>query len=286
MYPFPVFPGHEGVGRVTWVGNLVEHLNVGDLVGCGIYRHSCGACFHCATANDNLCGKKALMFARGNTGTLSEYVRLQGKWALPMPEGIDHRSAGPLMCAGMTVFSPFMQENILPGNRVGVLGIGGLGHLAVKFAAKYGCITTALSRGRGKEADCKELGAHSFVDVASAGEMQAIANTLDYILVTAAGGQTEWDSLIAALAPGGSIVLMGNPGMEPVPIPLVQLLLGSKKIAGSGGSSSGNALKMLRFAGAHNIAPQVEVFPVERITDAWNKVMDGSIRYRAVVSFE
>jgi uncharacterized zinc-type alcohol dehydrogenase-like protein len=286
MYQFPMFPGHEGIGRVLWVGSLVQHLKEGDIVGLGIYRSACGACEDCSTGHDNYCAKKKLMFAGGCGGTLSEYVRVKGKFALPLPEGLDPKVSGPLLCAGMTIFSPFANENIRPGDRVGVLGIGGLGHLALLFGKALGCRMSAISRGTEKKADAERFGAVDYIDVNDEGSMKAHAGSLDYLLGTSAGKDTKYDALLGLLAPGGKFVLMGNPGMAQIPVSLWMLVTGNKTISGSGGCSSGHALRMLRVAGQNKIVPTTEVVPAAELKKVWDKVLDGSIRYRGVISFE
>lgn len=129
MYRFPLVAGHEGVGYVTQCGKLVRHLKIGQRVGVGVYRNSCFNCSECQSGLNNLCAKKELMFTAGNSGCFAERVRIRAEFAIPIPDGIDDASAGPLMCAGVTVFAPFRRHAITAGHKVGILGIGGLGHL-------------------------------------------------------------------------------------------------------------------------------------------------------------
>jgi len=151
MYKFPLVAGHEGVGKVTKTGKNVRSVKVGDNVGLGIYRNRCGACIECNDGRDNRCAKKQMMFVGGNSGAFGRYVHINEFFATPIPEGYPLEYAGPLMCAGQTVFAPFLSNNIRPGDRVGVLGIGGLGHLALQFANKMGCTVTAFSRNDSKK---------------------------------------------------------------------------------------------------------------------------------------
>lgn len=136
IYKFPLIPGHEGIGRISAVGRLVRHLKLGQRVGIGVYRGACGACIHCTNGQNNMCAAKELMFMNSASGAFAEYVRLKAEFAIPIPDTISTKDAGPLLCAGITVFAPFRRFNIKSGERVGILGIGGLGHLAIQIGAK------------------------------------------------------------------------------------------------------------------------------------------------------
>jgi len=283
LYPYPIIGGHEGVGHVTQTGKLVKNLKVGSLVGLGVYRGCCNSCSYCTNGKNNLCGQKSMMFALGQKGTFSDYVRIKGQFAFAIPNGFDDPEiVGPLMCAGLTTFAPFKNHNIRPGEKVGVLGIGGLGHLAVQFAAKWGCEVYALSSSADKTESIKKLGAHHVIDMKQDPELKSIASTLNYILLTA-GGATNWKVFLNALAPEGKLVVMGNPGYADIPINPLSLLMQQKYICGSAAGSSGVATDMLRFAALHKIVPQCEKFPFSEINEVMAKVKDNKVRYRAVL---
>lgn len=287
LYQFPLVAGHEGVGEVVALGSRVRHRKVGDRVGLGIYRNSCGDCAKCAKGKDNMCKEKKLMFTEGKSGALGELVNIDERYAVPIPDSIPYEAAGPLMCAGQTVFAPFVEHNIRPGDRVGIVGIGGLGHLALKFSTAMGCITTAFSRSDRKKAEAEGFGARLFVATGDPDQVEAAKASQDYILMTAGGSGVDWDQLFGFLDVGGKIIVMGfSGGGKPIPVPYFALVSNQSGICGSAGGSLHVTRTMLEFAAQHNITPQIEVFPVDRINDAIQKVNDGSIRYRAVLKFD
>jgi len=193
LYRHPLVVGHEGVGVVTEVGRLVRHLRAGQRVGIGVYRGACAACLYCTAGQNNLCALKELMFMNGSHGAFAESVRIRADFAIPIPEAIATEHAGPLLCAGVAVFAPFRRHAIQPGARVGVLGIGGLGHLALQVASKMGCEVVALSTSGDKAAAARELGAHRFVNLMREEEIKPVHGTIDYLFVTASGDSvSEW----------------------------------------------------------------------------------------------
>jgi len=261
----------------------VTHLKVGDRVGLGIYRDSCGSCSDCFHGSDNSCAKKKLMFQQGGIGCFSEYVRIDARYALPIPDAVPTQFAGPLFCAGGTTFAPFRLHNILPGQHVGVVGIGGLGHLSIKFARSYGCRVTAFSRGTAKEEECRKLGAHHYVDTTNPQSLKSLPVLVDYLMLTASGTDLDVNFLLSALRPQGKLVVLGIAGMTPVPISFVSLVLNQTSIVGGAGSSLGHYLDMVQFSALHGIIPQCELFPVSQINEVIEKVDKGSVRYRAVL---
>jgi len=283
MFPFPLVAGHEGVGLVSAVGKAVRTLKVGSRVGLGVYRDACQSCIECTKGENNLCNKKMMMFFAGAQGTFAEYVRIKAPFAVPIPDEIgDLESAGPLMCGGITVFAPFLNHNIKAGDRVAVMGIGGLGHLALKIANKWGCIVSALSRAKEKKDELIAMGAHYFVDTKADPELKTVVNSYDYILVTLTG-EINWKSLLLALRSGGKIVLIGNPGSAGVVLDPMLLILGQKTVSGSASGGLAATKQMFHFCAAHKILPQVEKFPFSQINEAIAKVKAGTLRYRAVV---
>lgn len=285
MYKWPLVAGHEGVGIVTEVGSGVKQRREGDRVGLGIYRGSCGDCRWCSMGRDNLCKQKKLMFMQGKSGAFGEVVQIDERYAVPIPDAIPLEYAGPLMCAGTTVFAPFVNHNIRPGDRVGVVGIGGLGHLALRFARAMGCVTTAFSRSDSKKAEAEGFGAKLFVSTGDQEQVKAAAGSQDFLLITASGPDVNWDQLLALLDAGGSLIIMGFTSMAPIPVSPVQLISGQKKVCGSAGGSLHVTKSMLDFVAANQCFPQIEVMPVEQINEAMRKVSQNQVRFRAVLKF-
>jgi len=285
LYHYPIVTGHEGVGEVVEVGSEVKHLKVGQLVGLGVFRNCCETCTSCINGKTNLCLSTTMMFAQGNRGCLSEHVRIKAKFAFAIPEGIPFEYAGPLMCAGTTVFSPFREHNIQPGQHVGVIGIGGLGHLAIQIAKAYGCVVTAFSSSSDKETEARHFGAHHFVNTSEASP-KVEKNSIDFLLMTAGGMRgINWDFFFSVLAPNATFIFMGAASHEPIPVPLQSLIMGQRRVAGSAAGSVAHTTDMLKFCAAHKIRPQIETFPVSKINEAFEKTRQGNVRYRAVILF-
>jgi len=284
MYPYPMVAGHEGVGIVTVAGKRVTHIKVGSRVGLGVYRGCCNACLECNTGKSNLCAQKGMMFAAGHKGTFAEYVRIKAQFAFPIPDGFkDLEVVGPLMCAGVTTFAPFMNHNIRPGQKVAISGVGGLGHLAIQFARAFGCEVYALSSSADKRESILKLGAHFFVDTKKDPDLLTVTNRFDFIMATTSGPDVNWKAMMNSLAPGGNLILMGFPGFTDIGISPVSLILQQKTVCGSASGSAGAAIEMLRFAALHNITPQVEKFAFSEVNEVMNKVKNNQVRYRAVL---
>ena len=284
-YLLPLVAGHEGVGEVTELGATVKHLKVGDRVGLGVYRGACKACDSCATGKDNLCPAKALMFIKGAKGAFADCLRIDAAYAFKVPDGIPTEKAGPLMCAGLTTFAPFKEHNIRPGQRVGVVGLGGLGHLALQFAKAFGCEVSAFSRGTAKKEEVTTFGAHHYVDSGDADAMKGAANSLDYLLLTANGGDADVSKQLALLRPGGKIVCMGL-AAPAITVSLMQLIPRQLSVVGSAAGSSATMREMLAFSALHGIAPMTEDFPFDRVNEALARVVKGDLRYRAVLRWD
>lgn len=280
-YTVPMVAGHEGVGIVREVGALVSHLKIGDVVGLGVARGCCRECANCSEGRNNLCPSKVMMFKDGQKGAFSEFMRIKSDWAIKIPSSIPIEKAGPLMCAGTTTFAPFKNWNIRPGQTVGVMGIGGLGHLSLQFAHAFGCEVYALSRGTSKEAEAKSFGAHHFINTEDKAQMDSVTGVLDYLMVTAAGA-SEMGSLTRLLAPNGTLVVIGIVAPE-IKVSLLDLISGQKKVAGVAAGSTACTKEMLKFAALHKIYPKTETFPFSDINKAIKHVQDGHARYRAVL---
>lgn len=278
---YPFVGGHEAVGRIVAAGPAVKRVKVGDTVGVGWYSGSCQCCPQCLAGDQNLC-THAEQTIVGRHGGFGERVRVNWLWATPIPEGVDPLKAGPLFCGGITVFNPIVQAGVQPTDRVGVVGIGGLGHLAIQFLAKWGCEVTAFSSNPAKAGEAKALGAHHVVDSRDAVAVKKLAGSLSFILVTA-NVALDWDAYLAALAPRGRLHFVGAV-LTPVPVAAFTLIGGQKSVAGSPLGSPATTTRMLDFCARHKIAAVTEDFPLSRINDALARLRSGKARYRIVLT--
>ncbi len=276
---YPFVPGHEVAGRVKAIGDQVKHLTVGQSVGLGWFSRSCLTCSECTGGDHNLCATgEGTIVARH--GGFADTVRAQAQWVTPLPEGVDPATAGPLFCGGATVFHPILQHALSPTARVGVIGIGGLGHLALQFLNKWGCHVTAFSRGSSKEAEARSLGAHDFADTTAEDCYTSRIGSMDLILVTV-NAELNWDALIGSLRPKGVLHLVGAGAT--VSAQIFPLILGQKSISASPVASPGTTARMLEFCGRHGIQPSVETFKMSEVNAAMDKLANGSPRYRIVL---
>jgi uncharacterized zinc-type alcohol dehydrogenase-like protein len=280
MSQYPFVPGHEIVGAVTAVGGHVKHLKVGQMVGVGWFSGSCNTCGHCVGGDHNLC-RSAEGVIVGRPGGFATHVRANATWAVPLPAGLDVASAGPLFCGGITVFNPIVQFGVLPTHKVGVVGIGGLGHLALQFLNKWGCEVTAFTSSESKAAEARKLGAHKTVTSTDDKAVAAIAGTLDFILVTV-NVTLNWGAYFGALAPKGRLHVVGAVG-EPIPAVAFQLLSSQLSLSGSPLGSPATTAKMLEFCGRHGIRPVTEMFKLSDANKAMAHLHSGKARYRIVL---
>jgi len=278
VYPF--VPGHEAVGTIVALGEHTKGLQVGQRVGVGWTASSCLHCHQCIGGNHHLCPEaKATIVDR--PGAFAERLRANWAWVIPLPPALDATAAGPLMCGGITVFSPLLKFGVAPTHRVGVVGIGGLGHMALKFLHAWGCEVTAFTSSESKHDEARALGAHRVVSSRDKASMKSIAGTLDFVLDTV-NVPLAWDALIGTLAPQGRLHVVGAV-LEPIPVKAFALIAGEKSISGSPTGSPGGIATMLDFAARHAIAPQVEHFPMSRVNDALEHMRAGKARYRVVL---
>ena len=278
---YPLVPGHEVVGTVAAVGGNVKTLKVGQRVGLGWFSGSCMHCKQCMGGDHNLC-PTAEQTIWGRHGGFADRVRCKEEWATPLPDGLDPATAGPLFCGGVTVFNPIVQFDVRPTHKVGVIGIGGLGHLALQFLNKWGCEVTAFSSSAGKTDEAKKLGAHHVVNSRDDAAMAKLAGTFDFILVTV-NVPLNWPAYIAALAPKGRLHVVGAVG-EPIPVAAFPMILGQKSLSGSPLGSPATTATMLDFCGRHKIAPVTEFYPMSKVNDAVDRLRSGKARYRIVLT--
>jgi len=277
---FPLVPGHEAAGTVAAVGERVTTLKVGDRVGLGWHAGACMSCPQCLSGHHNLCpsGEGTIV---GRHGGFADVVRAHHAFAIPLPEGVESGDAGPLFCGGITVFNPLLQHDIKPTARAGVVGIGGLGHMALQFLRAWGCHVTAFTSSEAKGDEAKRMGAHEVLNSRSDEALAGIAGSLDLIISTV-NVPLNWDGYIAALAPRGRLHVVGAV-LEPMPITAFPMIGGQKSISGSPVGSPASIATMLDFAARHGVKPVTEHFPMAEVNGALAHLKAGKARYRIVL---
>jgi uncharacterized zinc-type alcohol dehydrogenase-like protein len=292
---YPLVPGHEVVGHVIAVGSGVKDLKIGDVVGLGALAQACGECENCKDGIDNLCPNRKFTYFENTVdetgehvhhGGFSSYLRTDSRFLFKIPEGYGEKYVGPLMCGGLTVAAPLYeyagQKWELKGKRVGIVGIGGLGHMAIQFAAKMGAETFAVSRGTGKKKFCEELGATGFIDSSNSEDMAANAGKLHYLLFCVSGGVMDINHYVGLMRPYGVLHFVGVP--EKVDnFSLMPLMFGRLTLSSSPIGSSKQMRAMLQFAAKNDIKPLIEEFTHKTANEAIQKLRDGTIRFRAVL---
>jgi uncharacterized zinc-type alcohol dehydrogenase-like protein len=278
---YPFIPGHEIIGTVSEVGSEVHGLAVGERVGVGWQADSCGQCEWCLQGKENLCAQ-----AQGTCvhrhGGYADAVRVNARFAVKIPETLTSENAAPLLCGGITVYNPIRHFGVNPSSRVGVIGIGGLGHMALQFARAFGAHVTAFSTSAAKEAESLALGAHKFVNTRESKSLKNLAGSFDFILSTINADQ-DWTAYVAALRPNGNLCFVGVPP-SPLSIPAFPLIAGIRSVSGCNIGSPLQIREMLDVAARHNVNAQTEVFPMAKANDAVKRLRKNQVRYRAVLA--
>jgi uncharacterized zinc-type alcohol dehydrogenase-like protein len=277
---YPLVPGHEVAGRVVATGEHVKRVKVGQRVGLGWFSASCMACPQCMSGNHNLC-TTAEQTIVGRHGGFAERVRCHWAWAAPLPDELDAVIAGPLFCGGITVFNPIIQFNVKPTDRVGVIGIGGLGHMALQFLAKWGCEVTAFTSSDSKEQEALKLGAHHVVNSRDKAQLAKVAGSLNFVISTV-NVALPWDAILGSLAPKGRLHFVGAV-LESIPVAAFALMASQKSISGSPLGSPATTERMLDFSTRHKISPVIERFPMSKVNEAIEHLRAGRARYRIVL---
>ncbi len=277
---YPVVAGHEVIGRVVALGEQAKGLQVGQRVGVGWNSGCCTHCEQCIGGRQNMC-TTLLPTIVGHYGGFAERLRTHWMWAIPLPDRLDPADVGPLLCGGTTVFGPLLELGVKPTDRVGVVGIGGLGHLAIKFAKAWGCEVTAFTSSESKTTEAKAFGAHRVVSSRDSAAIRNAASSLDLLLVTV-NVPLDWQLLLQTLKPYGRLHLLGLV-LEPLPIAAMDLIFQQKALSGSPTSSPSTIATMLDFAARHQITPQVEHFPMSQVNDALEHLRAGKARFRIVL---
>ena len=227
---YPFIPGHEIVGAVTAIGSAVKDRKVGERVGIGWQANSCGICEWCRQGDEHLCAQSQPTCV-GRNGGYADAIRVNSRFAVPVPESLESENVAPLLCGGITVYNPLRLHRVGPWSRIGVIGVGGLGHLALQFASAFGAEVTAFSTSRDKETEARSLGAHNFINTRETAALKKVAGSFD-LLLSAVTADHDWSSYLGALRPKGVLHVLGA-SPAPLSIPAFSLILGQKSIAGS-----------------------------------------------------
>ncbi len=286
---YPMVPGHEIVGRVVNVGAHVKNFKKGDLAGVGCMVDSCRECNNCEDGLEQYCSNGTVFtynsYERdGKTPTYGGYsnqIVTDEKFVLHISEKLPLENVAPLLCAGITTYSPLRHWKISKDHKVGVLGLGGLGHMAVKFATSFGAEVTMLSTSQSKEADAKRLGAHKFVFTKDAKQVKSVHNYFDFIIDTVSA-QHDYNVYLNMLNTNGTMICVGIP---PTPVSMLGFhLLGNRRsIAGSMIGGIPETQEMLDYCAEHGITSDVEMIPINQINEAYERMLRGDVRYRFVI---
>lgn len=286
---YPIVPGHEVIGRVVSVGDSVTKFKAGDLAGIGCMVDSCRECNPCQQGLEQYCEEGNVQTYNGHDrhdhqptyGGYSQTIIASEAFVLHIPQGIDLKGAAPLLCAGITTWSPLRHWNIGKGSKVAVVGLGGLGHMAIKLAHGLGAEVTLFTRSPGKEADARRLGADHIVYSTDADQMQSVANQFDLIIDTVPYVH-DINPYMSTLTLDGTLVFVGFLGDNP-PVSTLPLILGRKSVAGSCIGGIAETQEMLDFCGEHGITADVEVIKMDEINDAFERMLKSDVKYRFVI---
>jgi len=286
---FPMVPGHEIAGIVEAVGADVTEFSVGDQAGVGCYVDSCRTCANCQRGLQSYCFGHVAATYNGREmdettptyGGYSTHIVVDRRYVLRIPDSLSLDVAAPLMCAGITSYQPLAEWGAGPGTRVGVVGLGGLGHMAVKLAHAMGCHVTMISHSPGKQADAERLGADEFLLSSDRPAMKAAANSLD-LVVNSASAITELDPYMRLLTTDGTMVMTGLPE-HPLSLKAFSLTMQRRRLAGTNNGGIPQTQEMLEFCGQHGIGSDVEVIAAADVNRAWDRVVSSDVRYRFVI---
>jgi uncharacterized zinc-type alcohol dehydrogenase-like protein len=283
---YPCVPGHEIVGRVTRVGSSVTKFKPADLVGVGCLVDSDHTCPNCQAGLEQFCPNMVLTYGSPDShktapvtyGGYSDSIVVDERFVLHVPSNLDLAGAAPLLCAGITTYSPMRHWNVGKGKKVGVVGLGGLGHMGVKFAHAFGAHTVVFTTSPGKTEDALRLGADEVVISKNAGEMARHAGSFDFILDCVAASH-DINAFINLLSRDGNITMVGAPD-KPLPVAVFGLIFGRRSFSGSIIGGLPETQEMLDFCGEHNITADVEVIPIQKINEAYDRMVKSDVKYR------
>ncbi len=286
---YPMVPGHEIVGRIIKVGNHVKSFKVGDLAGVGCFVDSCRTCPQCLAGTEQYCDVGMVGTYNGyekdgktpTYGGYSNQIVVDENYTLRISDKLPLMGVAPLLCAGITTYSPLKHVGVKKGDRVAVLGLGGLGHMAVKFAAAFGAEVTMLSSSPSKKADAKKLGAHHFALTSDSEVVKGLQNTFDIILNTVSAPH-DYNLYLNLLRTNGTMIVVGAPP-APAQIPAFNLIMKRRSIIGSLIGGIKETQEMLDFCAAHNIVSDIELINIKDINEAYERMLKGDVRYRFVI---
>lgn len=286
---YPCVPGHEIVGRVTKVGPRVTRHKVGDMVAVGCLVDSDHTCPNCQAGLENFCPNLTLTFGSADKhgtapmtfGGYSESIVVDERFVLRVPPNLDPAGAAPLLCAGITTYSPLRRFGVGPGKKVGIIGLGGLGHMGVKLARAFGAHVVVFTTSPRKIEDAIRLGAHEVVVSCNADEMKQHAGSFDFILDTVSADH-DINQYLNLLRLEGNLTLVGAPP-KPLALSSFGLIFGNRSVSGSNIGGIAQTQEMLDFCGEHNITADVEVIPIQKINEAWERLEKGDVKYRFVI---
>jgi uncharacterized zinc-type alcohol dehydrogenase-like protein len=277
---YPFIPGHEIIGKVKAVGAEVRSLAVGQRVGLGWQSNSCGICEWCSRGMENLCPASEGTCVHRHGG-YADRVRANARFVIPIPDALESEQTAPLLCGGITVYNPLRTHGVNPSSRVGIVGIGGLGHMAIQFARVFGAHVTAFSTSAGKEEEARTLGAQNFVNSRESKAMREVAGSMDFVLSTINADQ-DWGVYLQTLRPTGTLCFVGVPP-SPVSVHAFPLISGLRSISGNPTGSPYRIKEMLDVAARHGVQAKTEAFPLSQANAAIDKVKKSKVRFRAVL---
>jgi len=286
---FPMVPGHEIVGRVVKVGDHVKNFKVGDLAGTGCMVDSCQVCENCKQDLEQYCLKGSSQTYNGyeqdgktpTYGGYSNTIVVREEFVLHISDKLNLAAVAPLLCAGITTYSPLRYWKVGKGHKLAVLGLGGLGHMAVKFGVAFGADVTVLSTSAGKEEDAKKLGAHHFVVTKDPAQVAAVKGSFDFILDTVSA-EHDFNMYLSLLKTNGTMICVGVPS-KPAEVAAFSLLGGRKSLAGSGIGGIAETQEMLDYCAENNIVSDIEMIDIKNIQNAYDRMLKGDVRYRFVI---
>ena len=285
---FPMVPGHEIAGVVTAVGSKVTKHKIGDKVGVGCFVDSCRTCAECKRGLEQYCSVQTIWTYNGRDkegnptyGGYSDRIVVDENYVLRMPSNLPLEACAPLLCAGITLYSPLRQWQAGPGKKVAIVGMGGLGHMGVKLAHALGAEVTVLSQSLKKQADGKRLGADHFYATSDPDTFTKLANSFDLIINTVSA-KMDWNEYLSLLRIDGTMVLVGLPEKD-VPVGAFSLTARRRRLAGSQIGGIGETQEMLDFCSKHGVACDIEVVPIQKLNEAYERVLKSDVRYRFVI---
>jgi uncharacterized zinc-type alcohol dehydrogenase-like protein len=289
---YPMVPGHEIVGRVTQTGSEVTRFKEGDLAGVGCFVDSCRVCDNCKEGEEQHCENHLVPTYNGTEkdektltfGGYSSHIVVDESYTLKVPANLPLEGVAPLLCAGITTYSPLRRFNVQAGQKVGIVGLGGLGHMGVKLAASMGAEVTVFSTSPSKEADARKLGAHNFVVTKDPANLEPLAGKFDFIL-DAVSAEHDFNMYLNLLKRNGVMVLVGAPE-KPAEVQAFSLISNGRSLTGSAIGGIRETQEMLDYCAEHNITSDVEVIKIQQITEAYERTIKGDVRYRFVIDMK